>query len=88
MDRAYRRPVAMAGKAPFVDFYQRLRRDGLSFDAARHSPFQSMLYATGRKLAIDAIGVIEAIMRAHAAEGYPLRLMWLAIFQTKAFVEH
>jgi hypothetical protein len=47
-----------------------------------------MLYATGRKPDIDDMAEIRQIMKDHAAEGYPLRKMLLAVFQTKAFLEH
>ena len=47
-----------------------------------------MLYATGRKPDIDDMAEIRQIMNDHAASGYPLRTMLLAVFQTKAFLEH
>jgi len=47
-----------------------------------------MLYATGRKPDIDDMAEIRQIMDAHAAEGYPLRKMLVAVFQTKAFLDH
>lgn len=47
-----------------------------------------MLYATGRKPDIDDLAEIRQIMNDNAAEGYPLRKMLLAVFQTKAFLEH
>lgn len=47
-----------------------------------------MLYATGRKPDIDDMAEINQIMEEHAGKGYPLREMLLAVFQTKAFLEH
>ena len=47
-----------------------------------------VLYATGRKPDIDDMAEIEKIMEENEAEGYPLREMLLAVFQTKAFLEH
>ena len=47
-----------------------------------------MLYATGRKPDIDDMAEINEIMEDHADQGYPLREMLLAVFQTKAFLEH
>ena len=43
MDRAYRRPATSAEKKPFLAFYKTLRRDGMSFDNALRSTFQSVL---------------------------------------------
>ncbi|MEM7391391.1 MAG: DUF1592 domain-containing protein, partial [Verrucomicrobiota bacterium] len=43
MDRAYRRPVNEQEQAPFMSFYDRLRKDGLSFDEALRAVFQSVL---------------------------------------------
>jgi hypothetical protein len=47
-----------------------------------------MLYATGRTPDIDDMAEIEGVMKRNAAKGYPLREMLLAVFQTKAFLEH
>lgn len=47
-----------------------------------------MLYATGRKPDVDDLAEIRQIMKDNADEGYPLRKMLLAVFQTKAFLEH
>lgn len=43
MDRAYRRPATSVEKRRFLGFYEKLRRDGLSFDDALRSTFQSVL---------------------------------------------
>ncbi|MBA4067551.1 MAG: hypothetical protein C0501_28350 [Isosphaera sp.] len=42
-ERAWRRPVADAETAPFVKLFERLRADGLPFDAALRPAFQSVL---------------------------------------------
>ncbi len=42
-ERAWRRPVQSAELEPFLEFYQTLRRDGLSFDDALRATFQSVL---------------------------------------------
>jgi hypothetical protein len=47
-----------------------------------------MLYATGRKPDIDDLAEIDTIMKKHAPQGYPLREMLLAVFQTEAFLKH
>ena len=47
-----------------------------------------MLYATGRKPDVDDMAEIDEIMKRNAAQGYPLRKMLLAVFQTKAFLAH
>ena len=43
MERAYRRPVKGGERKRFLDFYSRLRGDGMSFDQALRSTFQSVL---------------------------------------------
>lgn len=47
-----------------------------------------LLYATARKPDIDDLAEIDKIMKQHAAKGYPLREMLLAVFQTEAFLKH
>lgn len=43
IERAWRRPVGEAERAPFVKLYEKLRADGLAFDAALRTAFQSVL---------------------------------------------
>jgi hypothetical protein len=47
-----------------------------------------MLYATGRTPDVDDMAEIDEIMKRNAAQGYPLRKMLLAVFQTDAFLAH
>ena len=43
IERAWRRPAKEADAAPFLDLYRKLRADGLGFDDALRSAFQSVL---------------------------------------------
>ncbi|MEM7395850.1 MAG: DUF1592 domain-containing protein, partial [Verrucomicrobiota bacterium] len=43
MDRAWRRPVQPDEQKPFLAFYKQLRSDGMTFDNALRSTFQSVL---------------------------------------------
>ena len=43
MERAYRRPATTAERKPFFIFYKKLRGDGMTFDNALRSTFQSVL---------------------------------------------
>ncbi len=43
MERAYRRPVVQEEKTRFLSFYEKLRADGMTFDDALRSTFQSVL---------------------------------------------
>ncbi|PHR97398.1 MAG: hypothetical protein COA78_27760 [Blastopirellula sp.] len=43
MNRAYRRPVTESEKKPYLEFYESLRKQGLSFDNALRAAFQSVL---------------------------------------------
>lgn len=43
IERAWRRPVSTKERQPMFEFYQRLRKDGLTFDAALRATFQSVL---------------------------------------------
>lgn len=42
-ERAWRRPVSAKERRPILDFYKRLRKDGLNFDAALRATYQSVL---------------------------------------------
>jgi hypothetical protein len=46
MERAYRRPVKATERKPFFAFYQKLRGDGMTFDDALRSTFQSVLMSS------------------------------------------
>ena len=46
MERAYRRPVKTSESNPFFAFYQKLRGNGMTFDAALRSTFQSVLMSS------------------------------------------
>tara|TARA_B110000438_G_scaffold238950_1_gene236996 strand:- start:149 stop:3379 length:3231 start_codon:yes stop_codon:yes gene_type:complete len=46
MERAYRRPVKATERNPFFTFYQKLRGDGMTFDVALRSTFQSVLMSS------------------------------------------
>ena len=46
MDRAYRRPVKDAERRRFVAFYKHLRSNGMTFDQALRSTFQSVLMSS------------------------------------------
>lgn len=46
MERAYRRPVKTSERKPFFSFYQKLRGNGMTFDAALRSTFQSVLMSS------------------------------------------
>ena len=46
MERAYRRPVAPAERKRFLSFYKKLRSDGMTFDNALRSTFQSVLMSS------------------------------------------
>jgi len=88
------RPVDTVGQLPrgeefrtYAEFKETVASGYLN-DTVRGLLKSFMLYATGRKPDIDDMAEIRKIMKAHAAEGYPLRKMLLAVFQTKAFLEH
>lgn len=88
------RPVDTVGQLPrgeefrtYAEFKETVASSYLN-DTVRGLLKSFMLYATGRKPDIDDMAEIRKIMEAHAAEGYPLRTMLLAVFQTKAFLEH
>ena len=46
MDRAYRRPATSTERRPFLAFYNQLRGDGMTFDNALRSTFQSVLMSS------------------------------------------
>lgn len=88
------RPVDTVGQLPrgeefrtYTEFKETIVSRYLQ-DTVRGLLKSFMLYATGRKPDIDDMAEIRKIMETHAAEGYPLRKMLLAVFQTKAFLEH
>jgi hypothetical protein len=88
------RPVDTVGQLPrgeefrtYAEFKETVASRYLQ-DTVRGLLKSFMLYATGRKPDIDDMAEIRRIMETHAAEGYPLRKMLLAVFQTKAFLEH
>ncbi len=56
-ERAWRRPVAAAEREPFFKLYEKLRRDGLTFDAALRAAFRSVL--------------VSAHFRYHASPAHP-----------------
>ncbi|MCE2725628.1 MAG: DUF1592 domain-containing protein [Planctomycetaceae bacterium] len=88
------RPVDTVGQLPrgeefrtYAEFKETVASEYLQ-DTVRGLLKSIMLYATGRKPDIDDMAEIKKIMASHAAEGYPLRKMLLAVFQTKAFLDH
>ena len=88
------RPVDTVGKLPrgeefrtYAEFKQTVV-EKYQQDMVQGLMKNFMLYATGRKPDIDDMAEIRQIMNKHAASGYPLRAMFLAVFQTKAFLEH
>jgi mono/diheme cytochrome c family protein len=88
------RPVDTVGQLPrgeefrtYAEFKETVASAYLQ-DTVRGLLKSFMLYATGRKPDIDDMAEIRKIMASHAAEGYPLRKMLLAVFQTKAFLDH
>jgi mono/diheme cytochrome c family protein len=88
------RPVDTVGQLPrgeefrtYAEFKETVASRYLQ-DTVRGLLKSFMLYATGRKPDIDDMAEIRRIMETHAADGYPLRKMLLAVFQTKAFLEH
>jgi len=88
------RPVDTVGQLPrgeefrtYAEFKETVASAYLK-DTVRGLLKSFMLYATGRKPDIDDMAEIRNIMEVHGAEGYPVRKMLLAIFQTKAFLEH
>ncbi len=88
------RPVDTLGKLPggetFRNYeeFKKLIVEHYLEDMVRGFMKNIMLYATGRKPDIDDMAEIQSIMDDHAADGYPLRTILLAVFQTKAFLSH
>lgn len=88
------RPVDTVGELPggetfrSYDEFKDVVVEEYQEDMVRGVMKKFMLYATGRKPDIDDMAEIAEVMRAHAAEGYPLRSLLLDVFQTKAFLEH
>jgi len=87
------RPVDTVGQLPrgeefrtYAEFKEAVV-SGYLKDTIRGLLKSFMLYATGRKPDIDDMAEIRKIMETHAAEGYPLRKMLLAVFQTQAFLK-
>ena len=88
------RPVDTVGVLPggeefrTYDEFKKVVVSDYQEDMVRGLMKNFMLYATGRKPDIDDLAEIEEIMQKHASKGYRLRDMLLAVFQTKAFLEH
>ncbi|MEM7231781.1 MAG: DUF1585 domain-containing protein, partial [Planctomycetota bacterium] len=88
------RPVDTAGVLPggetFRSFeeFKKIVVEKYQEDMVKGLMKNFLLYATGRKPDIDDMAEIEDIMNRWAAKEYPLRDMLLAVFQTKAFLEH
>ena len=81
---------AMPGGEEFrtYDEFKKILVKDYQQDMVRGLMKNFMLYATGRTPDIDDMAEIEGVMKRNAAKGYPLREMLLAVFQTKAFLEH
>ncbi|MEM7393299.1 MAG: DUF1585 domain-containing protein, partial [Verrucomicrobiota bacterium] len=88
------RPVDTVGVLPggqeyrSYDEFKKVVVNEYEDDVVRGLMKNFMLYATGRKPDIDDLAEIEGLMKQHEARGYPLRDLLLAVFQTKAFLEH
>ncbi|MFP6874006.1 MAG: DUF1592 domain-containing protein [Verrucomicrobiales bacterium] len=65
MERAYRRPVTSAEQEPFFTFYKKLRGDGMSFDNALRSTFQSVLMS-GPFRYLDSTAHEDKVIADHA----------------------
>ena len=65
MERAYRRPVKTTEQKPFLAFYQKLRGDGMTFDHALRSTFQSVLMSSPFRY-LDSTAHEDKIIANHA----------------------
>ena len=65
MERAYRRPVKASERKPFFAFYQKLRGDGMRFDAALRSTFQSILMSSPFRY-LDSTAHEDKVIADHA----------------------
>lgn len=88
------RPVDTLGELPCGETFRNYEEfkkaivEHYEEDMVRGLMKNLMLYATGRKPDIDDMAEIQSMMNDHAAEGYPLRTMLIAVFATKAFLNH
>ena len=88
------RPVDTLGVLPggeeYRDYeeFKKLIVSNYQNDMVRGIMKNFLLFATGRKPDIDDMAEIDAIMVKQADKGYPMQDMLLAVFQTKAFLEH
>ena len=65
MDRAYRRPVAAEEREHFFTFYKALRADGMTFDNALRSTFQSVLMSSPFRY-LDSTAHQDKVVADHA----------------------
>ena len=65
MDRAYRRPATSSEKKPFLAFYKKLRGDGMTFDNALRSTFQSVLLSSPFRY-LDSTAHEDKVIAVHA----------------------
>ncbi len=65
MDRAYRRPVTAREREPFLAFYKKLRADGMTFDNALRSTFQSVLMSSPFRY-LDSTAHQDKVIADHA----------------------
>ena len=88
------RPVDTVGVLPggqefrTYDEFKEVIVNDYQYDMVRGLMKKFMLYATGRKPDIDDMAEIDKIMENNSTNGYPLRDMLLAVFQTEAFLGH
>ena len=65
MERACRRPVKATERKPFLAFYQKLRGDGMTFDNALRSTFQSVLMSSPFRY-LDSTAHEDKVIADHA----------------------
>lgn len=65
MERAYRRPTTVSERQPFLAFYLRLRNQGMTFDNALRSTFQSVLMSTSFRY-LDSAAHVDTAIADHA----------------------